>query len=403
MRRLTAWILNIALVLYLGSTLVFRQQALSQSEALEAPPSSEVLQAIRLLLSGDRKEQTRGEAMLKRMGSHAAPQLRYWMRKVESEVDRVRVFLESQPGASSGPQSTGKLSADALFHRQLLEARAFSRAGEHQRALALAEAILLLDPSNPHAWELRRLGRQSRERIVSREILEPALEARKLVYEVGEEPQAMFRLVNHRDSEAIIEIQKEVLGEVEVTVTISNIDGSQKREQKHLRLRAPADVKRIVLGPRRVWEQEVPIDLRADLPLAGSVVRVQIGGRFRPTAWRIDGAEGQNNLGLTLGECELWIVPPGEGAHADNPLEKLALAVLLNKTESFFVGGQLAVWAAEDDAHFNEKLLITLLDSVDDLDPPRLQVAARFLAEITGEDFGADVGKWKAWWGKFQR
>ena len=378
------------------------RSASSQSDEPEAQPSPEVLQALRLLLSPDPKDQDRGEAILKRMGPGAAPQLRYWIRKVESEVDRVRVFLEKHAGTPKGAPRASRITLDEHFHRKLLEARELGRAGDHQRALAIAEAILLLDPSSPHAWELRRLARRSRERIVFTEVLEPSLETERLVYEVGEETQAVFRLINHRDSDAVIDIQKGVLGEVDVSVTICHIDGSQKREQTRLRLKAPEDVQRIVLAPRKSWEKRIPVDLNAELPLSGAVGRVQIGGRFRPSSWRIDGDAEQGNLALLLSECEFWIVPPGESRHSENPLEKLAVAVLFKKVEPFFIGGQLGVWAAEGDAYFNEKLLATLIETLGDLEEERLKLAVRFLGELTGEDHGADAGKWQAWWARFE-
>src|SRR6185436_15108236 len=116
--------------------------------------------------------------------------------------------------------------ANELLHRKLLEVRGLLRQGEPKSALELAEALLLLDRQGPHAWELRRLSRRARERVITRDVLEPDIEIERNVYEVGERPEVLFRLINHKDVEASIEISKGVLGEVDVTVTRCFLDGS---------------------------------------------------------------------------------------------------------------------------------------------------------------------------------
>lgn len=363
-----------------------------------AQPTGEVLQAIRLVLSPDAKEQARGELALKRMGAAIAPQLRYWIRKVRGEADRVRVVLEDLQGKSGSDPALESISADELFRRKVLECRALARKGEHRRAGELAEALLLLDRNSPFAWELRRLSRQSKERLVSSEVLEPGIETDKLVYEVGDRPEITFRLVNRRGSEVTIQLEKGVLGEIEVTSTIRLVNGGMKRETNKLHIQVPADVRRIVIAPEKTWEHRLGFDLKEELPLAGAVVRVQIAGRFRPTQWRVDGAD--DNLGLTLSETEFWIVPPGQGAQADRPLDKLTEALVFKKLEPFFVGGQLCVWAGENDSSFNEKLVETLLAHLDDLDPDRLTLASRFLNEATGQQLEAKPAAWKAWWAR---
>ena len=93
----------------------------------------------------------------------------------------------------------------------------------------------------------------------------------------------------------------------------------------------------------------------------------------------------------------MWIVPPGESAMCERPLEKLTAALVFGRLEPFFVGGQLSVWAGQEDAYLNEKLIVTLVNSMGKLEALRLDLAGRFLDEATGLSFGADAEKWKAW------
>ncbi|MBI4600990.1 MAG: hypothetical protein HY721_03430 [Planctomycetes bacterium] len=369
------------------------------AEAEMAAPAPEVLQAIRLLVSSDPKEEERGRRLLEMKGIAAAPQLRYWVRKVHAEAERVKAVLAGLEGREKAP-SLESMSAQELLHRKLLECRALVKEGEYSQAVDLAEAVLLLDKHGPHAWELRRLSRRARERLVTREALEPRLEAEKLVYEAGEQPTVAFRLANRHSREARIRLDKGVLGECDVTVTRKQLGGEMRLERTKLRIQAPPEVRQIVIGPGKTWEREVLVDLGEALPLAGAVARVQVEGMFRPSQWAVEDIGA--NLGLSIDETEIWVVPPGETALCEQPLEKLAVALLAGKREALFVAGQISVWAGEDDAYLNERVVEMIVSSIEDLDPQRLQVAGRLLEEATGQGFGVDAGRWKAWWAKLR-
>ncbi|HVR73024.1 MAG TPA: hypothetical protein VMT52_01775 [Planctomycetota bacterium] len=361
-------------------------------------PSKEVLQALRLLLSESPRDSARGARALERMGLAIAPQVRYWVRKVRSEADRVEILLRQIDGVGAREPLLDHLSLGEFYSRKLLDCQDLLRGGEYRQAADVAEALLLLDKNSPHAWDLRRIVRGARERLVRREVLEPSIEVDKLVYEVGEEPQVLFRLRNHEGRAARIRIQKGLLGEIDVSVTRHSMDGSMRRYEQRLGIEVPREVEHVVIGPGQVWDQRIPFELKDSLPLGGTVARVMIGGRFRPSAWTVDGES--HNQGLALGETELWIVPPGESALCQRPLEKLTEALVFGKLESFFIGGQLSVWAGENDAYFNEKLIDTLLGSIEEYDATRLAMAARFLGEATGQAFETDAKKWKDWWAK---
>jgi hypothetical protein len=359
-------------------------------------PSPEVLQAIRLLLSDDAREEARGEHALKRMGKAIVPELRYWVRKAHNEADRVEIVLSDIEGQESSTLGAEKISASEFFHRKVIECRDLARDGRSREALQLAEAIVLLDKDGPYAWELRRLARRSRERLVAKEVLEPLLDVEKTVYEAGERPEILFRLINHEPRPARIRLDKGILGSMDAAVTAQFIDGNSRRQEMKVRIRVPENVEQILIGPGRVWEQPVELDL-GEIP-GDAVARIQVEGRFRPTRWTVE-AEGQN-ITLSMPRTEYWVVPRGQADGCDRPVEKLTQALFFAKLEPFFVGGQLAVWAGEEDRYLNEKLVHTLVSSLDDLDPPRLALAGLFLNQATGQRLPADGGRWKEWWAK---
>jgi hypothetical protein len=361
-------------------------------------PSPEVLQAIRLLLSSDPREEARGERALKRMGAAIVPELRYWVRKARNEADRVEIVLSDIEGAPEGKASSERMSASEFFHRKLVECRDLYRNGQVRLAASTAEAVVLLDPESPYAWELRRLVRRARERLVAEEVLEPLIEVEKLVYEAGETAEITFRITNHEARPARIRLDKGVLGTMDTLVTRQFLDGSARREELKLRIQVPQEVDQILIGPGRSWEQRVEFAAAAEWPRQGMVARVQVAGRFRPTRWTVEAKD--ENLSLSMPGVEFWVVPAGESAQCDRPLEKLTAALFFEKLEPFFVGGQLSVWAGEDDPYFNEKAIETLIMNMKDLDPKRLGLANQFLNQATGQHFPADPARWEAWWNK---
>lgn len=359
----------------------------------------EVLQALRLLLSDDPKEEARGEQLIRKLGGGAIPDLRNWTRRVRLDLDRVASLFAEIEGREPGSPSAENLSAGEFLSRKVAECRALNRKGDHTRALALAEALLLLDRQNPYSWELRRLVRRARERLVMTEVLLPSVEVGKYVYEVGGRPDVAFRITNRDSRVARIRLDRGVLGELSLTVTKQYIDGGMKREETRLRIQVAEDVDQILIGPGLSWEHPLRVEGIEDLPPEGVVVRVQAAGRFRPTRWTVD-REDRENIGLPMGTAEFWIVPKGQSTLCDRPLEKLTASLFFMRLESIFVGGQLAVWAGEEDPYFNESLVRTLIESLEELDPPARRLADRFLMQATGRDEKGDPAGWKAWWGK---
>ena len=385
---------------FLGVAAILVMTAMALAQINASPPevkavSPEVRQALRLLLSGDPRQVSRGEATLKRMGPAVASQLRLWVRNVNHKAARVHGLLAEIDGGAVETPGTASLGASEFLQRKIRECRSLAAEGEYARAADMAEAILVLDRQNPSAWLLHRITRQIRERRVARDVLEPIIEIEKPVYEIGEKPIITFRLVNHQRKRVNIRVTQGVLGKMDVSVIKMFLDGSMRRDATKLNIRVPDEVERMVIGPGESWTHRVQFDVLESLPLSGVVVRARIGGRFRPSHWSVEGAD--ENLGLTVGGAELWIVPPGESALCERPLEKFTAALFFGRLEPFFVGGQLSVWAGEEDAYLNEKLIVTLVNNMEDLEAKRLELAGRFLNQATGRSMEADPEKWKAW------
>lgn len=395
-RDLRRWAALAACVLLSGgvaTVLLERKTVYSEEEPRVAP---EVLEALRLLLSSDPREEARGEFLLERMGASAVPHLRFWVHKVRRDADRVTLALSKLEGGETPKPSLETVTASEFLSRKMVEARMRIRRGEYRQGLELAEAILLLDKRMPGSWELRRLIKRARERLVSREILEPMLDSKQLVYEVGQKPELTFRIANRDTRVARILLDRGVLGEMDMVVTRRYLNGTMRRELNKLKIQGPEQADRIIIGPGQVWEYPIQFDAGEGFDPQGMVARVQVAGRFRPTRWTVE--REQENITISMNSTEFWLVPPGEAVLCERPLEKLTAAMFFGKLQPFFVAGQLSVWVGEEDPYFNEKLVATLMESLEELPPPLQTLTGRFLEQATGHRFGEDVERWRGWW-----
>jgi hypothetical protein len=132
-------------------------------------------------------------------------------------------------------------------------------------------------------------------------------------------------------------------------------------------------------------------------------LRISVVGRFQPAQWGIEEKNLSRTLSLPPAEC--WVVSPQELPLADVPLKKLESALFFQDINSYFIGGQLAVWAAEDDPILNSKLLKILTESLGELNDTGIQVADALLEAASGSkrdrkltSAAAIADHWRRWW-----
>jgi hypothetical protein len=365
--------------------------------------SPEVRRAIRELVSSDAAERLRGEQTLRRLGVRVAPQIEQWLNHVRLETDMVERVLadiiRGESTESSSPLLDLELRAAAYFDRKRREVRELLDGGDYRRARELAEAMLVLEGDGALSFELRRLVREARERLTARE-LEPRIDVAELIYEVGEKPEFVFRLHNRSQRPARVEVDRGVLGELDIEVTSQYQDSSSRESEARINLRRDAASDVISLGPGEVWTYKVPFQLEEELPLAGMAARVRFQATFRPRRWEIEGLK-DSNIPLRAEASEFWLVPPGQKRAVADPLSRLKKAVVFRKPEAFLVAGWLCVWGGERDADLNEKLVDLLVNDYEALDPPLEKLAQKFLEKATGRNL-ARAEEWRAWWAEYR-
>ncbi|MBN1443918.1 MAG: hypothetical protein JXA90_14505 [Planctomycetes bacterium] len=369
-------------------------------EAGMQAPSPTVRQALQDLLSSDASRSRRGENILMMAGRAVVPQLRYWVQRMRFEADRVESLLRSIIEESGGrppeqPLFLRDTKVGDFFHRKFLEARSLVQGGRYREARQIVEALLCLDKDSPIAWELRRMARQCRERMAA-ERLEPRIDADRIFYEVGEEPEVVFRLINRTAVPARIDLERGVLGELQVLRTVRTLDGSSSTHLEKIILATQRADKGIEIASGETWTEGVSVQVDKDLPLMGAVARVQIEGKFRPVRWELEGQK-EDNISIHIVPAEFWVLPPAKRKGDAEPLKRLVAALVFDQAEDFLIGGQLSVWAGEKDPILNEKLVEILMDHVEDLDATRQRLALIFLRDATGRSF-KEVSEWKSWW-----
>ncbi len=373
-----------------------RTNRVNDADELLTKPKPRTVSAIQELLSANEALRRRGEKTLRLLGAAVIPELKYWAAASRGRAELVDELIAEMEGRTAADVRVAIAVRDYLKSR-FVEAKALAGEGHYRRALRLSQAILTLDDTNADSWAMRRFVRHCRERLVAAELIEPSFQVASQVYEIGRLPDLTFRLVNRQRGRVLIHLERGVIGEADVSIQRHFADGSWKHSTRRLRVKVDGNQDTILLGPGKSWETRIPLPLDEPLPLAGVVARVKIAGRFRPTRWTA--GDPNENVAIKLPDTEFWVVPPGQSKLCGRPLEKLSVAILLDKAESFFVGGQLAVWAGEYDDRYNGKLVETLVLQLDTLEPAQAKLAHSFLRQATGYEFDS-VEAWRKWWGE---
>ena len=360
----------------------------------------EVSQLIRKVLAGRDAEQKAAEAKLRKRGLRVVPELRTWIRQVAGNAEKIEIVLRKILKDVAGDQGEIDLvsresSAGQFFEQKLEEAQGHFEYGRHELARKMAEAIVRLDPASPLRFLCRRLIRKAMECKLKKELV-TRIDADALVYEVGEAPQILFRVLNKSGRVARFEVRQGVVGELFIVFDKCLFDGSHITHSDRLPLRIKSRQQTVVLKPEAGWECEIDYKLPKDLPLRKIACRARFRVTFRPSRWEIEG-DRDSNIPLTSEEMEIWIIPPGKKRKLEDPMKRLKLALLLEQSEDLFISGWLCVWAGKKDPDFNNHFLAVLIGNLGDIDRGRKPLLYELLRQASGQLFKSDV-EWAKWW-----
>jgi hypothetical protein len=228
----------------------------------------------------------------------------------------------------------------------------------------------------------------------------------RLVYGVDEDPRVLFRLVNHSRSPVSVRAERSILGTLQVNFRRRFFDGSERGDERTVLVQAMTE--RFDIEPGGRYEREVPVHIEEPKPARGMALRIRVVGKFQPSQWGVEEKNLSRVLSLPPAEC--WVVGPAEKPLSELPIKKLESAIFFRDIHAFFIGGQLAVWSAEDDALLNEKLIRTLVGSLEELDATGIGIADVLLEEASGSKRDrrlkspAEIAEhWRRWFAERRR
>jgi hypothetical protein len=357
--------------------------------------SREFKRALRTFLKEDPDKQKQGAQALRALGEQTVKEFGVWVARVEKNLVRVRLLLDELDGERTN--KTLDPVVREFLARRLEDGWAALRKSDYQNARSIAEGLIALDSDSSRLFDYRRLLLATEKRMLVKEVLEPVVEFQKRVYHFGEQPRLVFRLKNHSAEAMVVSAQRGVLGVLEVTIDRSLMNGTRHRDEHSLTIQTFDGLERLNLPHGETYETDlhVPLDFAADEH--SMVARVQVGGKFRPSQWGVDGRNVSTSLDLPEAEC--WLVPSGEQQLAESLLKNLEVSIFFRRIQKFFTAGQLAVWAAQDDPVLNDRLTRTLVECLPKLEGVGLTVANYLLLQATGVPRSQVSGPefWKEW------
>ena len=362
--------------------------------------SPDVMQLIRKVLAGREAERKEAEGKLLQRGLRVVPELRSWIRQVSGNAEKIEIVLRKILRDVSGGQSSVELvsresSAGQFFEQKLNDAWEHLRYGRHEVARRMAEAILQLDKGSPLRFLCRRLIRQAKEHKFKKELV-TRIDAGALVYEVGEKPRIIFRVLNKSGKQARFEVRQGIVGELFIVFDRCLFDGSHLTNSERVPLRIKSRRADVVLRPDEGWELEIAYELPKDLPLRQVTCRARFRVTFRPSRWEIEG-DRDGNIPLSSEETEFWVIPPGKKRKLEDPLKRLKLALLLKQDEDIFIASWLCVWGGKKDPELRSRFHEVLIDNLGDIAPPRKTFFYEILRQSSGMQFKSDT-EWAGWW-----
>jgi hypothetical protein len=375
---------------------------LQQARTAEEAPSPEFTRALRLFLDADPQRRAEGEKQIQALGKRAAPQLKAWLARSQGDLERARALLV-RLGGEPVEASEALVAARPFLAGAVASAWSKFHSGEYREAQKTAEAVIRLDPETPDLWQMRRLIRRCEERLISTEVIEPTVEFRELVYGLDESPRVLFRVVNRSRLPIRLWAERGILGSLQLVFERRYMDGSERTDQRTQLIRTNGGEEDISLPAGASYEREFTIWIEEPKPAQGMALRLKASGKFQPSRWQVDSKLATPAISLPAAEC--WLVAPGQKNLAGAPLKKLETALFFHDLQAFFTGGQLSVWAAEDDPLLNEKLLRVLVESLAELDEVGTGVADSLLVRASGRKHDVrattptDVRQdWQHWW-----
>jgi len=326
---------------------------------------------------------------LRSAGPAALPVLEKVFGRISREAEVLGNILE---GIAPGGPLRDTLWR-AILGERLEEAVRMYRAGNYDRARALAEGIIAFDPpprirNRARILRLRAMGRQFRNEVLQADLVSPLL-----AFE--DKDEAVLELVLRNLSDKPIDITLDPARPVLGTLTIESaalLPGGGFRSIRRVDY-LPLAEQRIRIEPRGTWHRPAKIRPIEDLPNA--VVRLRVAAVLRPL--ECASAEERYSIPIEVPPVDVYFVPEGTARLAEDPLAQLALAAAGSDERAIFVSGSLSALEAESEDD-RDRIIELLMTNVARPERGGSAEAMGLLTLLTGERHGLDPQAWALWY-----
>ncbi|MBN1421162.1 MAG: hypothetical protein JXP34_20485 [Planctomycetes bacterium] len=326
---------------------------------------------------------------LRSAGPAAVPVLEKVFGRIAREAEVLGAILE---GIAPGGPLRDTLWR-AILGERLEEAARMYRAGNYERARALAEGIIAFDPpprirDRARVLRLRALGRRFRNEVLQADIVSPLR-----AFEEGDEAvlELVLRNLSNRPIDIFLDPAQPVLGSVSVESAAVVPGGGFRsiRRVDHL----PLAEERIRIEPRGTWHRPLTVQPIERIPRA--VVRLRVAAVLRPSECA-SGSE-RYSIPIEVPPVDVYFVPKGTARLAEDPLADLARAARDLDERAVFVSGAIAALEAESEED-RDRIIEILMTGLGAADRSGGIEAMGLLTLLTGERHGLDRRAWMLWY-----
>jgi hypothetical protein len=303
-----------------------------------------------------------------------------------------------------------KSETDRYVRRKYAEGVAAAKKGLYQRGYDIAHSLLLLEPKSPHAAKIGELRRYCDNWLTQTGLLRSRVVASSATAIVGEKAELMLRLENvFKQSVKLVyergtaEKPTKALVVVEVTCNLMHPNGTVTQATRTLDVEIEHEVP-IAMGAQ--WEKVFAVDTTEDFSKDADYVRVYTVGAWTQPM-RMEYATANTTRRILFEPFTLKVVPKKHEHMIADPLGSLEKAIAAGTINEVFVAATLV---ADKD---KPQAVVALVDLMEKADQEAARVDAtadarkkahvareytvQILTSITGQRFGPDVKKWRAY------
>jgi hypothetical protein len=319
--------------------------------------------------------------VLQVLQARSGPESTRWVE--EDELPREDDFKKALP-------KVPKRQVDQYIFSKYYEAWSHAKSGNFQRAISVADALLLLEPKSRYRQKIRELRRYCDHRLTQETLCEARIIPSKTVALRGEKLECLLQIRNRRQKEIQFNFGAEGQGFaiINQTVRVPALRGDEHQfnqsHQVHFENEIPIAVE-------AQWEHTFLVDTGSELNLSDDLQVITLQGWMLPQ--KIQLGAGSMTKRIIFEPAEIKVVSKKYEPDLADPLAGLRRAIDSGTVNDVFV---LAHLLEGEQKEVGIGLLIEQLSTAKTTSGSTFLI--QLLTFLTGEKIGPRAEKWVKWW-----